>query len=227
MIIGDFNINIAEKNNTTREYYNIFSERSYKILNKTSKKSYTRKCPTNNNTILDHIITNAKDKIAKVIIISSDISDHNAIMTRLKPTEKLTPHYEYFTTTITNNNKISQDIISKNFSTINSFEELSLELKHIIEENQRKPKEECPWINEILLKQIRIRNKMHKKHKKNQSNENIKNAYVEQRTYTAKLIKNTKRQYYKKKFQAHQHNAQKMWDIIKKQINKNNKNNRI
>jgi len=41
ILMGDFNVNLIKKTSETKEYRNIYKERNYKIVNKTSKKHCT------------------------------------------------------------------------------------------------------------------------------------------------------------------------------------------
>lgn len=228
ILMGDFNINILANNTTTKDYYNLFEERNYKIVNMRTKKYYTRKHPLGNNSILDHVITNVKEKLEKLKIIPTEISDHNAILTKVKiKQERTRSKYETIETTKTDYPKISAEI-NEMENNVTSFENLTTAMQKIIEGNQKtttlRRRQECPWINEEIIRQIKNRNKLCKKHKRHLKNNTYKMEYENQKEYTKDLIKNTKKLYYQNLIKKHSKNTSKIWNIINNQIKKTQKN---
>lgn len=223
--MGDFNINIATNNNAIRNYKNIFTEYNYQILNKTTQKHYTRKNATENHSILDHVITNIKRNI-KIKIIPTDISDHYAIKAELRSTTR-TLSYRSLEITTTNYKRISEEIQNITETEIDSFEKLSTTLQKIIEKNQItkkiKRRDECPWINQDLIKQIKIRNKLYKQYRKYPQNEHYKTDYNTAKSNTSDMLRKAKKEYYSTKFEKYKLQTAKTWNIINKELNTNRK----
>ncbi|KAI5642730.1 endonuclease-reverse transcriptase domain-containing protein [Phthorimaea operculella] len=88
LLFGDFNINLIEKADKQiikkkQKYINIMNAAGYKILNKTSKKYYTRKTHIK-TSILDHVATNLRNDTFNFALIESSLSDHRQIHLTLK-----------------------------------------------------------------------------------------------------------------------------------------------
>lgn len=227
ILIGDFNINIAERNRTTREYYNMFKERNYKIMN--SKRHCTRINPNGLDSILDHVITNNREKIAKIKIIPTNLSDHNAVTLQINKTTKRRHKYELLELSITDYKQISTNIQNLKPSSITSLEDLSKSIQRIIETNQKNIKirrrKDCPWINENIVTNIKKRNKLFQRLKRHPLNDTYKLEYKTQKDYTNRLVKNTKVQYFQTLIKKYHTDSRKIWELINNQLNKKQKPN--
>lgn len=225
LVMGDFNINILKKDQTAKEYYRIFRERNYKILNKRTKEHHTRKNTNDNNSILDHIITNIQDKI-KIKIVPNNISDHHGVRIKVNSVTK-NREYKYYETIKTDYKKISEEIKKINRDELSTFEKLSRNLQNIIEKNTEvervKRREECPWITKTVITEIRKRNNMYKKHLQYPQNETAKHKYQNQKVLVENLINTTRKKYYEKQFHKYNTQPAKTWNLINKELNKNNR----
>lgn len=197
VIIGDININILEKcNNNVKMYKKMLTENNYKIMNQINKSEYTRYNTIGENTLLDHIITNRENIIIEIKTLDTPISDHRALLVNLNTIKNITSKYECQKITKMNTTQIEKDI--KNLKQIMDIKQLSISLQEIIEKNKTtykiKRKPENPWINNELIKNITLRNKLHKKYLKNKNNEIMKTNYTTQKKKNREVNQNNKRQ---------------------------------
>jgi len=133
-----------------------------------------------------------KEKI-QLTVVPSNISDHYALRTHIEQKKKIRK-YERIEKKLTNYQQIQKQITKMEETTINTFEELSSQLKKIIETNETteniKRREECPWINKNLIKQIKQRNKIYKK--KHKISDKRKNTPPVQRNKSVNEKRTTK-----------------------------------
>ena len=76
-----------------------------------------------------------------------------------------------------------------------------------------------PWLSVVILKMIKIRNKVFAKKKRQPNNENHKRLYNLLRNRVNREIKKAKKQYYAEYFANNVNNAKKTWECIRKIVN--------
>lgn len=232
IIMGDFNINIMEKNQLAQRYKNMYRENNYNILNKTTKQAYTRHSQDSENSILDHVITNIQTKQIKLKIIKAGLSDHNAIRINMNNKTSNTKDYKILNITRRDESGIKRNLEELENKNIKDFEQLSKAIKDIIDKNEQtikiRRREECPWITKEVIKEIRKRNKLYSKHRKNINNQILHERYKEQKKQTTDFLKQSKIKYFKTMFQKHCLDYSKTWKLINQELgNKNKTRNQI
>ena len=91
LIFGDFNINLLDNINTTRNYLDCILANDYYIINKISKKFPTRISNNGNGTIIDHILCNMNELLCDVIMNNTDLSDHKLLFLNINTKKKPIP----------------------------------------------------------------------------------------------------------------------------------------
>ena len=73
-----------------------------------------------------------------------------------------------------------------------------------------------PWLNTIILKMIKIRNKVFHRKKRQPNNEHCKRLYNLLRNRINRELKKSKKQYYKDYFNEHVNNIKKHGKVLRK-----------
>lgn len=83
IIVGDTNLNLLNKSNINKRYYEALASNGYFILNKIDSKFATRVASrvhdsntSTSRTIIDHFLTDRFDFSLSLSFINSDLSDH-------------------------------------------------------------------------------------------------------------------------------------------------------
>lgn len=79
-----------------------------------------------------------------------------------------------------------------------------------------------PWINQEMIKLIKIKNKLYQIYIKKQTDESER-KYKEKKKYVNKLITDAKNTYYKHKLEIYNSNMKRKWSIINDIMGKNHK----
>ena len=184
---------------------------------------------TNSSTLIDHILTNAKDKISTSGIIDTGLSDHQMIfctrkLTRVKfnthkhiqcrsfkryscfeLTEKLKaigfPNYNTFSDV----DKAFSDFTDRLMKIINEIAPLK---KRRIKNNTQ------DWFDGEIFDSIYARNRLLKKFKRSKKFEDEK-IYKAAKYLTENLIKNKKKNYIKSKLQENIAKPKELWKTLK------------
>ena len=228
-ILGDININlITDKNyvsNGIKRYTEFCSTHGLKQLI-TSPTRITEK----SSTLLDHILTNSKDKVSQSGVVDLGVSDHQLIYCTRKTTHIKFSQHKYikirslknytvvlfcellrninfpkYSTEYTNLNEAYTDIVGKVMSVINKVAPMK-EIR--IKGNTQ------PWFDEEILEEIRIREKMFSKFKKSKLHVDNVN-YKKARNRVQSLIKKKKKKFIKTTLKDNIGKPKELWKALK------------
>lgn len=214
IILGDFNIDLLNKNNTAKKYLETIKESGYDILNKIAKKYNTRETPTT-KTILDHVCTDIGNHEFGLTIINSSLSDHKQIFTEISklniPDKK---RIKYEALDYEGLYKTTKETI--NLSNITEYGHLEQKIIQNINNNKiaktkilNAPRND--WINKDILDEIDKRNCMGLQVKMGCGDVN---SYQALQKSVKKSIKTAKKQYYHDLFKKCSNNSKKTWELL-------------
>lgn len=156
LIMGDFNVNILNKNLTSRRYMNTIESYGYSIKNNLVTRPSSETC-------IDHIITNFDDTVC--VTLANDLSDHNSTIAFFDDLSCVCSKngYKVISRYKTDYNRISEDmklVVLDNTSAAINFshfhESLTDSVKKHTTVTYLKIKKNNPhatdWINETLIK---------------------------------------------------------------------------
>lgn len=237
IVVADNNINILK---TTEEIIS-FKEKIKNIgLQIVNTKYTTRQGNKNNNeedSLIDHCLTNMETMSITTSTILNNLSDHNMIILDIdykynkedrkdrnityiktdieKVKQKL--DIEIMTTQNTDINKKFDFFLGKVTNIINA------ETK-IIEKifNRQMPNRE--WMNDDLRKKIKQREVLHKKVKANNDNEGIIAEFKQKRNEITSIRRQLKKEYFRNKIEEAIDNPKKVWNILNKVLTNGNSN---
>lgn len=181
-------------------------------------------------TCIDHIWSNVDDSLG--VIVSCDVTDHNLTFVSFKDREnniknrksdsliKKIINYESLGRDLENENWDS--VLNSNDADISAENFISSLKKHILNNTREKNfsiKSDSmlkPWMTKDILIEMNMRNKIFSKLKKQPYNLLLKNQYKLLRNKVNNMILETKRDYFKKKFEGvkNTNNAREMWKTI-------------
>lgn len=172
LIVGDFNINILNNNNSlVDEYLNSLSMYGFQVLNKVHPKFSTRSTDTT-STILDHLITDNNIYKYKFAISDVSFSDHKFILLNINTNNKKREEkINSYTKHVLDYESINTPSLENNLSKITTFNELinflkSIITKHTKQINVKFNKNRKRWTTPELLHLIRERERLYKYIKK-------------------------------------------------------------
>lgn len=216
MVIGDINIDIIINSNNTSQYLDILAYHG--LLS-------AHHIPTRLYSCLDHVMLKTRYH-AKTMILSSSITDHEAVLLNLKYKHKriLNTHIKH----ITNYDKLTKTINELDFTRIysnknaNEATNLFVNILHnAINSNTEKRKINKknillkPWMTPGLLRCIKHRDKLHINMKASPNNHTYRFIYTRYRNFCNKLLKKLKREYDRKELIEAGTNSKKIWKTIK------------
>lgn len=218
ILFGDFNIDLLEKSTHKRRqtYTNILNAAGYKILNKITRKYYTRKSDTKLST-LDHVSTSMKKDQFHFSLVESSMSDHRQIHLSLKKFKP--PFKQRFTYRALNYEKLHQMASTLPLNQISNYTILENRLKELVDQSKvtktkilNRPQDD--WIHKNIIDGINQRNKLWAEMQKDSQNKYLEDKFKKKRDDVANLIRNTKDSYYYAKFSNCAKNPKKMWELI-------------
>lgn len=235
-ILGDFNVNLAEKNSKQKDFLNcLYSSSFFPTIN-----SYTRISKTS-QTIIDNIITNFHNARFESYVILTDVSDHFPVVLsidlNIKKKEQPNKYFKKRIKVLSNKNltKLVESLRNKSWDTVyscnnseeayNTFiRELTYSINTVIPEKTVKSdeREQKTWMSKGILKSITKKNKLYKRYINNPTNEN-KDKYTIYKNKLTKLIRVSKQNHYTSIIEASRGDQKKCWKILNKVLNRNKK----
>lgn len=217
IILGDFNINVLNADQTAMKYKEELQTCGYRLLNKVDESYCTRETATT-KTIIDHVSTNLADVKFHLAIIATAMSDHNQIYLEVKKHEPTPPRrikyeaidYEKLYKTVrewntTNEDDLYQLLEQKLLSSINSSKITKYKILN-------PPRQD--WINRTIINLINKRNILWNMHKKTVNDQLLQEKFINQRNEANQFIQQTKSAYYQNAFDQCKKNPKKMWSLI-------------
>lgn len=226
LLIGDLNIDILTSTSATDDYQNLLSSEGFTFL----IDGITR---DRSNSCIDHLILRSFDVSAESTIFKYNLTDHYPIACKLKFKASIHAKPEIIKISKVNYDKVNNFLRNYTFPlNLNSedvnylYDEFSTTLRNIltnftrhVELTNRKTKN---WIDEEILKMIKIKEKLYKKHKKYPFDviydQNYRNVQKELKV----KIRNAKHNYFVSEF-LKCNNIKKQWEFVNQITNSNKK----
>lgn len=240
IFVGDINLDLMDKNNVLVELYiNVLCEKGfYPQITSPTRVS------ENSSTCIDHIfLKNQKHtKLSSIsYILKCTITDHYATLLYLieknnvDKKQNATHVYEKI-----NYEKIIRDLKNENWSEVYNennvdsatnkfiakYKFISKKYTKIITYKRTNEQKIKPWISRGIINSIQNRDKLKDKLLKQPNNTEIKNKYTKYRNMINKLIRKTKSEYYKVKFNEVNSDVKKVWALIKEATNEKTKHDK-
>ena len=182
------------------------------------------------SSLLDHILTNSKDKISQSGVIDIGISDHQMIFCtrkkfRPKTGENTTIKIRYLKNY--SGEKLIQSLSNCEFPNYTNFDDINEAYSDFIERTSQVINKIAPmkdiciksntaeWVDEEVLGGIKTRDKLFKKFKKSKSRTDNIN-YKKYRNQLQELIKRKKRNYISHNLTENISKPKKLWQSLKK-----------
>lgn len=228
IILGDFNINLLNKNsNEVKDYTNMLLSNGFIVLNKISTEYSTRIAKTS-KTIIDHAITDVVRSEYLLYIQNTSLSDHQSLFLSMK--QKPILDYKTNHKVVLNYINIEKDVIWNNLSSCNSFNDIvkgfsnliTNNTKKIIQKNKIKKHE---WMTDEILLKMKIRDSYFKFRKKYYNDPRINKLYNDCNTEVKRLVIQAKIRFYSEYITKNFGNGQKLWKLYKKVMFNKNTNN--
>ena len=242
-LLGDFNFNLLYNDIliSPKKYYKKFEKDTYLSTN---TKAYLELCCQNNfdqkitsptrktqqqETLIDHILTNCSEKVTQAGVIELGLSDHDLIYCTRKIVRK--KYFEHNTVSLRSLKHYSPDLIlgtlrAKQFPNYTNFDCVDDAYKHFSEiilkvidsvaplKEVRIPNSTQPWVDNTILEKIRLRNRLDKKFKKSKLEvDRLNRNHV--RSQLQKLIRTRKREYVTEKLTENINKPRDLWKNIK------------
>lgn len=242
ILLGDINLDLLTPTDPyVSRYINELSGRGFKsLINRPTRvKNETKTC-------LDHIFFKQQQIVSNntiyPVVFESAVTDHFSSLLKIQYYANKIDDKNTITKKYVNFTRINECIQTNNWAELyqqtnvnEAFLLFSATLGDVIKKCteyqpvQSKNRKIKPWITLGLIKSISTRDKLKKRLLRNQENIQLQIEYKTYRNYLTKLIAKTKQDYYKKQINNANNNSKKIWQIIRKSINKskNNNNNHI
>ena len=244
ILLGDYNINLLKNDNHKNEF-EMCLQSNYLMPTILSPTRVATKVQNGHSvtteTLIDNIFINYNMQYQSGIIETS-ITDHYSIFIAIpeiiKSTqaESITKHYRVknnisqrkFNHLLTQSN-ISEILTydnakfacSKFFDTFENSYNTAFPIKT---KNINHKDVQSPWVNEILINRIKIRNKLSKLAKKHRIDQKI---YADFRNLLTSQLREAKSKYYEEQFKNNSNNIKKTWEIINSVIKSKNVQTKI
>lgn len=226
-LIGDLNIDIKTNTKDSRagDYLNLNA--SHGLL-----PGHT--FITRGENCLDHVLIKSKAQ-ATTLVLETALTDHQPtiLLANLRRNLQTIPS----TRTKTDYDSIHAALLHTDFSPIFNTNDVNFATDFLVStvsniikkcsyshKVSRSKKTIKPWITTGLLRCIRNRDRMHERLKREPDNMTLKITYMRYRNFINKLLKNTKRNYYKNMLLKAKNNTKCTWNVIKEIANINTTN---
>jgi hypothetical protein len=227
IVVGDANIDLLEKNNTTFKYKTTISTNNFRIINKLDVDHATR-ITDSSSTLIDHVLDNKTNNKHEIELIDWPGFDHKLIKI-----------------CITNTPKKKQCMYSKEFKKINQniLKQYVSDNIEIVENNGnlcnlidvvKKAKETATftvknririnndWLTPNILRLIEKRSKLYKIYKGKDSTELDKIKYKKCKNAVTSEVKKSKKMYIENKINKSNGDSGKIWKVINSVIHNAN-----
>ena len=225
IILGDINIDILNRNNSSTKLYKNFLKNNglSQIISEPTRISQ------NSNSLIDHIIVSNPINIIKCGVIPVGFSDHCMTFCTRKINRTCINMHNFVKLRSLKNytsEKLSQLIYAQNWDKVYSgqnvndawlnFESL---FKAII--GKVAPEKHCrikvrtqPWISNEILESMKLRDKCLKKYNHNKSESNLA-EFRKLRNKTQQLVRDAKADYISNEIEKNKNDSKKLWKSLK------------
>lgn len=223
--VGDLNIDIMNPSEETQNYLDILSGHGLvSVINNPTRLQINKQ-----HSCLDHIFINARDFNYDTIIplvVETDITDHCTVLAQIiVPTRGAElDRVKYYKKT--NTKKLTRLIQSVNWEEVVSgtnLDTVTCEFVDIIKRSIRnsteyvkinaKNRKRKPWVTNSIITEINIKNQLYNQLKHNPSNETLKYDYNCRKKSIAKMILQSKRDYYRRQIESSKDSRQ-LWKTV-------------
>jgi hypothetical protein len=224
LIFGDFNINLLDNSNNTRDYMDCILANDFFVVNNVDESFPTRVSSNGNGTIIDHIISNIKNLKCKVNYIDSDLSDHKALLIDQSFHKITTPrNCERSTFRVTNFQQLKQQLLNNPFKIDDDLDANTLAEDFVCHLNSsidmcsrsniinNSKQYKNPWITKELLQLCKTKSHLFKLKKLHPNDHDIISKYKVASNKVTALTKKLKTSYYNS---IPTNNAKKFWNSI-------------
>ena len=235
ILSGDFNINLLNSNSCqgTKEFIDcIYRFGLFPLINKPTRVTLE------SATLIDNIFTNLYNDGRSGILVTDEISDHFPVFSQLeyegvsdvtvKPVFKVTRRVDdtkiYAITAELDEYNWHNVFTSK--SADSAYESFVDHLRSVYDKYCPLKKVRCkdnmvskPWLTKGILKSCRRKNKLYYQFVANRSQEN-ESKYKSYKNRLVKLIKYSKKAYFRNLLLQHKHDTKETWCVLKKVLNK-------
>ena len=230
-ICGDFNFDLLkiDSDHVTQHFFNLFC--SFGLLPHVLQPS---RVTDNTATVIDNIFSNnIQDNIVSgnILLTLSEHFSQFLSITREKVDLKKVNIYQRDYFNFSNDSFRDVSIQNWNYYHDNvhdSFSDFYIKLEGSV--NRHAPLKKLslkeikiknkPWLSQVIVKMIKIRNKVFARKKRQPNNENHKRLYNLLRNRVNRDIKKSKKQYYAECFADNVNNTKKTWEGIRKIVNR-------
>lgn len=216
LCVGDFNINLLSTN--SQQYLSMLESNGFTCLNRIHR-NYTTYGHGDVVSILDHAVTDLCNHTFSMSLDDVSFTDHKSILISFGSSNRITVNRGLSRCVRLDFDRISIDL-QQTLEGVESFESLteiitnsmncnSYELRSSNRINNR-----APWINENVLREIRLRDQLYRRTIQWPENDIIKCNYKRQKNYVTKLIKHKKKLCYHNLIAENRNNIRKVWNIL-------------
>ncbi|XP_030762137.1 uncharacterized protein LOC115886949, partial [Sitophilus oryzae] len=224
-LLGDLNIDLLTNNLNSSRIRDICTSNGFYICNETVA---TRK----SHNLIDHIITNIPNPQAKLGIIKAGISDHDLQYLSIEKEEDLKSRQLTYKKKIvdlqrikcellkvdetysnTNSVDLNYELVTQCFLKGTSYRDITMNVK-----NNNKP-----WFNQDIQQAIRANDYYYKKSQLYPNNGYLKQKYQDSKKHLKNIIRNSKNEYFTRKFDQVKGNTRKEWQVLNQIITNTDK----
>lgn len=225
IVCGDLNYNLLSPEAHVQQYIDVINNNSFSFMNQIERNAYTfpiMNGPNSPGSILDHFITDMYYK-EYFMLNKPSIADHHCLLLAFNTIEI---QQEQNIRKLRNNHRIKflMNQYLQNCQT-ESIIQLHLKIQEIIKQSTSSKilsrKTKLPWINQEILREMKIRDRFYAQYKRNRDFgippemiQNTKQIYAQQRNKVTNLIKLEKRKYIEKLTQEGLKDSRRMWQAM-------------
>lgn len=175
--VGDFNINLLSTNSSN--YVSMVESNGFSFLNKIDHNSATHgNVPT--GTIIDHSFTNLYSQKFCMCIDNISFTDHKALLISFGSNNRLSNNVKITIIKKYNYGDISHDLAqfvvsADSLDNLNQLIEDCMSKNSYVIHSHRKYRPKAPWIDEIVLREIRHRDQLYQRMVQWPQNSTIRN----------------------------------------------------
>lgn len=225
LILGDFNINLLNKNSSdVRNYSNTLLSNGFIIYNKISPE-YSTRITSTSKTIIDHFVTDLIKNEYLFHILNSPLSDHQSFL--LSVNKKITVDKLANHKTVLNYENVEKNIVWTKLNSFSNFNSIVNCFCKLITDNtktipHKKQKKKHDWITNEILTKMKIRDSYFKYKKKYCNDAHVERLYNQSKYEVQRLVFQAKIKYCTDEITKNNGNSRKLWNLYKQiMYNKN------
>lgn len=219
LLVGDFNINLLNDNEVTKNYIDMLVLNNFKVHNVIDRNNATR-VTNHSNSIIDHAITDINCNLnCTVGVEDNPLSDHRRLLIFIENNIRThRPKIKYETKSIDHKKfkkVFNQKVMEVNIESFRALTDLIRECKGKSEYKKLiKSRENNTWINLEVLEMMRERDKIYKKKVNDPNNDHLETQFKSIKNKINNKIKTLKNQYFQNKWREAGSNPRKQWKFI-------------